>query len=205
MCWSKTCTTRTTPLYYFTKSWNLSREVACIDGLLLKRYFEFLCQRHKDCLPNIFDLTFFTFFTLFTFQCLGLKLGPSFETRGSAAMARIPAYTDDFFEGAAVQLKGLKRRHVGWTKNNLHEGDVWCMAVYNLYEECWLWMAVNGSDTVLRRDAVRWAWTAGSFRLWVRGIWLLRSSRTQSDHVFLKVTLVAYIQYVYPGSPRPSK
>ena len=35
-----------------------------------------------------------------------------------------------------------------------------------------------GSDTVMRRDAVRWAWTAGSFRLWVRGIWLLRSSRT---------------------------
>ena len=65
---------------------------------------------------------------LFTFQCLGLKLGPSFETRGSAAMARIPAYTDDFFEGAAVQLKGLKHVETKacWLdKKNLYEGDVW--------------------------------------------------------------------------------
>ena len=61
-----------------------------------------------------------TFFTLFTFQCLGLKLGPSFETRGSAAMARIPAYTDDFFEGAAERVE---------TKACWLDKDIWRLKV----------------------------------------------------------------------------
>ena len=148
MCWSKTCTTRTTPLYYFTKSWNLSHEVACIDGLLLKNP-EKIFRVPLPKTQRLFAKHFWPHFLHFVYlPMFGSKTWTKFWN------SRLCGYgTDTSIHWWLFRRCSRKGWNEGMLVGQRHLAVESCMAVYNLYEECWhcwLWMALTQLCAVMR-------------------------------------------------------